>query len=204
MQSTGNRNTRPFGRWAVRLSCAALLAMGLAAFGAIVADAPGLSAKSRVAVGLDSWYPQSSAALYNRSLYMLDRASTASLRWQEERLSLKLALAGIEAAPANAYAWSVAAIAAASAGFDDFARTAAARSRVLAPNTARVAMQRLVLADIELQAADAGTRDGVRHDLEVARRHEPDALDTLLRNAPPTAEALHRLGASEPVAGTSG
>ena len=176
----------------------------MAAFVGIAKNAPSLAADTRIAVGLDSWHPTGQAALYDRARYLLDRAELASLRWQNERLSLQLAIQGIEAAPGDAYAWNTAAIAAAASGYDDFARTAAARSRELAPNSSRAALQRLVIADIELNEASDETRDGVRHDLELANADEGNSLKAILQNSPPTADALRTLGIYEPFANLGG
>ena len=197
-QPRSRKSSKPFGKSLVRLSCFAILAIGLAEFAAIAKDSPSLAADTRMAVGLDSWYPAYQPALYDRSLYMLDRAELASARWQDEKLSLKLTIAGIEAAPGNAYAWNAAAVAAASAGYEDFARVAAGRSRELAPNSGRAALHRLVVADIELEGADEATRAGVRRDLVLANAQEKAALDQILENAPMTADALKTLGFYEP------
>lgn len=187
-----------FGKTIVRISSITLLLIGLASFAAVMDDSPGFSPDERVNVGLDSWFPDNRTALFDRSLYNIDRSETASLRWQDERLALELAIEAIEATPGNVFAWNAAAIAAASGGFDDFARTALARSRALAPNTARAAIQRLVLAGMELEGVSEdetgdSTRTAILHDLKLAQLYESQALATLYETAPDTAEALTRL-----------
>ena len=177
-----------------------LLGLGLAALRAASGDMPALDASLRIAVPGGSWRPADGFGLYNRGNYLLERTTAfvgAARTGEDPRplmvAALRLAVGAIEAAPADAYPWTLIAGVAAANGVDEFARIALAQSRALAPNTVGVALDRVRLAGLQSDLDDPSARAAVIADLELSRARRGAELDALLAEAPALGERLRRL-----------
>lgn len=198
-RSSSRRQGPARAPWRIRFLRVAnfgILAVGAMAFFNAVADAPALSPGLRVApLDLD-WRPLVSSAFYDNSQYLAERVY--ALLWSREEgpsegeltAALALSLRAVEAAPADAYHWTLLAGVAGAAGFTDAARSALARSAQLAPNNAALAIQRLRLFDLNVTPLDDETRAMVETDLAVAQEYSAAALRTLLEATPQIREAV--------------
>lgn len=166
---------------------------GLALYG-VVQSSPALSPDLRFEAPGSDWRPRSNVALfelYDHSRYLRER-SDAFLRAAGNDESgienaieaLDLAFQGVDAAPADAYAWTLLAATAAANGFDDMARTAIARSRELAPNNMSLAFERIALANVEERPLSEAVKAGLARDIAVARRFRPGIFNGLLNEFP--------------------
>lgn len=173
---------------------AVLLGFGAAALHGVAKGSPAFSPDLRLAAPDSDWHPRSDVALfelYDNSRYLRAR-SEAFLRAagdpdagdENALVSVELALAGVEAAPADAYAWTLLAAAAASNGLLDVARTALARSRDLAPHNLALAFERITLASIHETPISDDVRAGLARDVTVARRYREPLFDDIVNRFP--------------------
>lgn len=174
-----------------------VLVVGVMAFRGALAEAPALSPELRVAPEGTDWRPLFRPAFYDRSLYFAERVGAilgrdngASASPGELMASLELALRAVEASPADAYQWTLLAAVSAAAGFPEPARAALARSIVLAPYNAALAVERLRLFGLHEMPLDANAKGAIERDLAVADRFRPRELQELLKQNPAITEAV--------------
>lgn len=193
----GRLASRPWGSRVVIGVNLGLLAVGVAAFAGAVASAPALSPSLRIGpLGLD-WRPLIRSAFYDNSAYLAERAFALvdgrggqELSEEEVAAALILAMRAVEAAPADAYNWTLLAWLAGTAGFIDAARAALARSAELAPINAALAVRRLQLFDLNETPLSDEVRTMVAQDLAVAERYSAQELRAVLEENPAITEAF--------------
>ncbi len=193
----GHVVSRPWGSRVVIVVNLGLLAIGVVAFASAIASAPALSPSLRVApLGLD-WRPLTRSAFYDNSEYLAERAFTLvgdrdgqELSEGEVAAALVLAMRAVEAAPADAYNWTLLAALAGTAGFIDAARSALARSAELAPINAALAIRRLRLFDLNETPLSDEVRTMVEQDLAVAERYSAPELRAVLEENPAITEVF--------------
>lgn len=189
--------SRPWGSRVVIAVNLGLLAVGVAAFTGAIAAAPALSPSLRIGpLGLD-WRPLTRSAFYDNSEYLAERAFAIvdgrggqQLSEGEVAAALILAMRAVEAAPADAYNWTLLAWLAGTAGFIDAARSALARSAELAPINAALAIRRLQLFDLNETPLPDEVRAMVAQDLAVAKRYSAQELRAVLEENPAITEAF--------------
>lgn len=174
-----------------------VLVVGVMAFRGALAGAPALSPELRVAPEGADWRPLFRPAFYDQSLYFAERVGAilgqdngASASPGELMASLALTLRAVEAAPADAYQWTLLAAVSAAAGFTEPARAALARSIVLAPYNSSLAIERLRLFGLHEMPLDANARAAIERDLAVADRFRSRELQALLKEDPAITEAV--------------
>ena len=199
--SRRQQSSRPGARlWGSRVVIAVnlgVLAVGIAAFAGAIAAAPALSPSLRVGpLGFD-WRPLSRPAFYDYSEYLVERAFALvggregqELDEGELAAALVLAMRAVEAAPADAYKWTLLAALAGTAGFDDAARAALARSVELAPINAALAIRRLQLFDLNETPLSDEALTMVERDLAVAKCYSASELRAVLEENPAIKQAV--------------
>lgn len=185
----------------------ALFAFGAVSLYSVVQSAPALVQDLRLDAPQSDWRPRSNAALfelYDNSRYLRERADAFLRAMGEEDTqvqnaltSLDLALQGVEAAPADAYAWTLLAAASVANGLDDTARVALAHSRILAPYNMSLAFERIALAWVEEMPLSEDVRTGLARDVAVAERFRPDMLRRALEDYPEIAAVVETLPAMD-------
>ena len=198
-RSRGRRSGEPraLRYWVIVAVNIGVLIVGVMAFRGAVAGAPALSPELRVAPEGADWRPLFRPAFYDQSLYFAERIGAilgqdagASASPGELMASLALALRAVEAAPADAYQWTLLAAVSAAAGFPEPARAALARSIVLAPYNASLAVERLRLFGLYETPLDATAKATIERDLAVADRFRSRELQALLKEYPAITEAV--------------
>lgn len=201
---SARQDARPGGRGLSRRIVLAgnvvLIALGVLVLRNVVLDAPALSPGLRLAAPGESWRPRDGKTLYDRSLYFSERAEAflggddaTRLAPEAIVIALELALDSVESAPGDARTWTLIAATAAASGFPDVARTALAQSRMLAPNTGSLALERLRLVGLHEQPLSATDRAAVAHDLAIARRVRASELAELREQFPELARVFDRV-----------
>lgn len=190
--------------WALAAMISAILALGVVSFRGMASSAPALSPELRITGPNGDWRPTSRSALYDHAAYASERAEamiagSGDMSPPEAPLlaALQLAIESVEAAPADAYAWTLLAAMAGGNGLSDAAEWALARSRTLAPYNAGLSIERLRLLPLHQPPFNDALQEAILRDFQVAADRRAAELARLIGGRDEL-DALLAAAAAEP------